>query len=122
MSKQSLGRFFMSVSIAVAMGLLVGPVAQAQEAGQAATQAGKARKAGGTNKKKSDTKKGRSPVKAVGCEQSGKKWADGKHCMVRCDEKGTMCDMRMCANGNWKNYGSCFGPSAVSPNCPPSCE
>jgi hypothetical protein len=96
------------------------PGAQAQETAKGAAATQGARPATDQKKKAVTVKK--KAAQPGGCAVNGRKWASGKSCMTTCNEKQTLCDMRICAKGEWKNYGSCFGQGAVAKNCPPSCE
>lgn len=122
MNNRNIGRFFLLMSFAFALGLPTMPIAQAVEAAKPATQADKPAKAKAAESK-SAKKNAPEGAKAGDClSDSKKKWHNGASCRTTCDAKGTLCDMRLCKSGSWKNYGSCFGPGAVAANCPASCE
>ena len=104
-----------STIFAVSLSLGSAPFAQAVENAKSPTHVGKSKRKAVAEQAKQE------PASATACVYHDKSWGDGKHCMTTCNAQGTLCDMQICNKGNWKPYSSCFGPSAVAPNCPPSC-
>lgn len=118
-------KFLFMIGVAIAISLPLASVGNAAEpAKQAAPQKTQKAKPAKKDKKASAAKKEKAESAAVAScvADGGKKWSDGKHCMTKCNEQGTLCDMRICKAGNWKPYSSCFGPGSVAPNCPAACD
>ena len=108
--------------------LFVFSVALSDPASVSAASSGDATKTSNQDKKpKHKARNAQAPKKivkaspAAGCSYNEKRWGDGQHCMKQCNAQGTLCDMQICKQGEWKNFSSCFGPKAVSPNCPAAC-
>jgi len=106
------------VGIMATIFLFSGSLAQAEESSKPTTQNAKPTK---VVKAKKPASAKQPPAGKDSCERGGKHWASGASCRTTCNDKNTVCDMRICAKGEWKNFGSCFGSSAVSPNCPAEC-